>query len=75
MASDAGTPAYDGRGGASPQWWPSRYGPDDQLGAGNELTPKRALGALSLPQSGDVIELGQILKAGMPAFPPGRLTS
>lgn len=61
---------YDGRGGQSPRWWPSRYGAGDQLGAGNELTPDRTLAALSLPRSGTVIELGQILEAGIPTFPP-----
>jgi kynurenine formamidase len=62
--------AYDGRGGASPRWWPSRYGVDDQAGACNELTPERTLAALSLPRTGQAIELGQLLEPGIPTFPP-----
>jgi kynurenine formamidase len=62
--------AYDGRGGDSPQWWPSRYGPDDELGAGNELTPERTLAALQIPKEGRKIELAQLLEEGAPAFPP-----
>jgi kynurenine formamidase len=61
---------YDGRGGSSPQWWPSRYGPDDELGAGNELTPERTLDALKIPREGRTIELAQLLDEGVPAFPP-----
>jgi kynurenine formamidase len=61
---------YDGRGGASPRWWPSRHGPEDQLGSGNELTPERTLEALRLPTAGRAIELGQVLEPGIPTFPP-----
>jgi kynurenine formamidase len=61
---------YDGRGAASPQWWPSRYGPDDELGAGNELTAERTLEALKLPRSGKAIKLAQLLTEDVPAFPP-----
>lgn len=57
---------YDGHGSRSPQWWPSRYGPDDELGAGNELTPERLMAALGLPREGRVIELAQILEDGVP---------
>jgi kynurenine formamidase len=61
---------YDGTGGQSPRWWPSRYGTGDQLGAGNEITPERTLAALSLPATGTMIELGQVLDAEIPTFPP-----
>ena len=64
------TGAYDGRGAASPQWWPSRYGPDDERGAANELTPERTLEALKLPAEGRKIELAQLLTEDVPAFPP-----
>jgi kynurenine formamidase len=62
--------AYDGNGERSPQWWPSRYGADDELGAGNELTSERTLAALKLPQEGRCIELAQLLEQGVPAYPP-----
>ena len=70
MGDQADRRPYDGRGGASPKWWPSRYGQNDQAGACNELTPERTLAALSLPLSGRTIELGQVLEAGIPTFPP-----
>ncbi|HET7052312.1 MAG TPA: cyclase family protein [Solirubrobacterales bacterium] len=61
---------YDGTGRASPQWWPSRYGAEDQAGTGNELTPERVLAALRIPSRGEVIELAQLLEPGIPAYPP-----
>ena len=54
----------------SPQWWPSRYGAEDELGAGNELTPERAMAALKIPKQGRVIQLAQLLEPGIPAYPP-----
>lgn len=70
MSETATAQGYDGRGGNSPQWWPSRYGPDDELGAGNELTPERTMAALKIPREGRKIELAQLLEEGVPAFPP-----
>ena len=58
--------AYDGRGSKSPQWWPSRYGPDDEAGALNEITPERTMAALALPTSGRIIELAPVLEFDMP---------
>jgi len=70
MAVETTTNAYDGNGADSPQWWPSRYGPDDLIGAGNELTAERTLAALRLPQEGRSIKLAQLLTEDVPAFPP-----
>lgn len=61
---------YDGTGTNSPQWWPSKYGEGDVLGAGNEITPERTLAALKLPKEGRIIELAQTLEPGVPAYPP-----
>jgi len=61
---------YDGNGSRSPQWWPSRYGADDEIGTGNELTPDRTLSALQLPKEGRVIQIAQTLTSGAPAYPP-----
>jgi kynurenine formamidase len=61
---------YDGNGARSPQWWPSRYGADDLIGAANELTSERTLEALRLPTEGRKIELAQLLTEDVPAFPP-----
>lgn len=49
-------------------WWPSRYGPDDTRGSGNELTPERLLAALEIPRRGEVIELAQPLSAASPRW-------
>jgi kynurenine formamidase len=70
--SEQSTPIgpYDGNGKDSPRWWPSRYGADDELGAGNELTPERVMEALRIPRRGEVIELAQLLEPGIPAYPP-----
>lgn len=70
MTTEQTTGQYDRNGSRSPQWWPSRYGPDDQVGAGNELTPERTLEALRLPQQGRAIELALTLEPGIPAYPP-----
>jgi kynurenine formamidase len=61
---------YDGRGSRSPRWWPSRYGPDDQLGTQNELTPQRTLEALKLPRTGAIVQLAQTLTRDAPHVPP-----
>jgi hypothetical protein len=61
---------YDGHGGASPVWCPSRYRAEAELGAGNELTAERVLAALRLARTGRVIELSHILDADVPAYPP-----
>lgn len=62
--------SYDGHGGDSPQWWPSRYGADDELGSGNELTPDRTMAALQIPQEGRTIGLAQTLFEGAAAIAP-----
>jgi kynurenine formamidase len=61
---------YDGEGGRSPQWWPSRYGAEDTLGAGNELTQERTLAALKIPTEGRVVTIAQTVEAGAPLPPP-----
>lgn len=65
------TAVYDGRGSRSPQWWPSRYGPEDQAGSLNEITPARTMSALALPRTGEIIELAPVLERDMPG-PAGR---
>lgn len=58
-AGDAGT-----EGG-----WPSRYGPDDQVGALNEITPRGVLQAVGLVRRGRVYDLAHVLDQDVPAFP------
>jgi hypothetical protein len=38
-------------------WWPSRYGPDDQAGALNEITPAKVVEAVGLVRRGVVFDL------------------
>jgi kynurenine formamidase len=63
-------PGYDGTGRNSPRWWPSRYGADDRIGSGNELTEQRTLEALRLPTRGEVIELTRLIEPGIPLYAP-----
>src|SRR5919204_5879049 len=49
-------------------WWPSRYGPDDQRGTLNEITPEKIVAAARLVQKGKVYDLGRMLHADVPRF-------
>ena len=51
-----------------PKWWPSRWGPDDQAGASNLMTPERVLAATRLIKTGKVYEIGRVYESGMPLF-------
>ena len=50
-------------------WFPSRWGPDDQAGALNEITPAVVLDAVGLVRAGRVHDLAHVLHADVPAFP------
>jgi kynurenine formamidase len=50
-------------------WWPSRYGPDDQAGALNEITAAGVVRAASLVRTGRVYDLAHVLDDRIPAFP------
>jgi kynurenine formamidase len=50
-------------------WWPSRYGPDDQAGALNEITPDGVVRAAGLVRTGRVHDLAHVLDENVPAFP------
>src|SRR3712207_2975516 len=52
----------------SEQGWPSRYGPDDQLGTLNEITPAKIVQAVRLVREGVVYDLGHVLHADVPRF-------
>ncbi len=48
-------------------WWPHPiWGPDDQAGASNWITPEKILEAISLVRTGQVYELGHVYERGMP---------
>ncbi|MFO1113670.1 MAG: cyclase family protein [Rhodospirillales bacterium] len=50
-------------------WWPSRYGPDDQIGSLNEVTPERTVAAVRLVRTGERVSLGRIIDENIPVFP------
>ena len=49
---------------------PSKWGPDDEIGAANYVTPARVLAAIKLVKKGQSHPLGIVLDPKMPAFPP-----
>jgi kynurenine formamidase len=51
-----------------PKWWPSEWGPDDQRGAANRLTPQKVQEAARLIHTGQVYKLGRPYEYGMPLF-------
>lgn len=55
---------------AEEQWWPSKYGAEDELGAFNLLTPELALKGASLVKTGKTYRLGIETNKTTPAFPP-----
>jgi kynurenine formamidase len=65
------------------EWWPSEWGPDDQRGAANRITPAKVLEAVSLIEEGEIYELGRVYERGIPLVGnrhfsltiPGRPTS
>jgi kynurenine formamidase len=64
MASTAGVAQTREQG----PWWPSKYGPTDQAGTTNAVTPQKILEALKLPKTGKTYELGHIYEQGMPQY-------
>lgn len=53
-----------------PKWWPSEWGPDDQRGAANRLTPQKVQEATRLIKTGKIYQLGRLYEYGMPL--PGK---
>ena len=55
---------------ASEECVPSQWGPDDQLGAANRLSPEHVMAASRLITKGETHPLGIVIEPGMPAYPP-----
>src|SRR5262245_19770830 len=49
-------------------WWPSPWGPTDERGAANRMTPAKVIEAVKLIQTGKIYQLGRIYEQGMPLF-------
>jgi len=67
-AADSRSDPSDLPAGETP-WWPSRYGPDDQRGTLNEVTPDAVRAAMALVRRGEVVDLGRVLDDDTPKFP------
>src|SRR3954453_12399959 len=50
-------------------WWPSQFGPDDELGMLNHITDATRAAALRLVRSGRMYDLGRGLDELAPVFP------
>lgn len=48
---------------------PSEWGPDDERGAANRITPEKVIQASRLIKEGRIYELGRVYETGMPLFP------
>ena len=51
-----------------PKWWPSRWGPQDEAGASNWITPAKVLDAARLIKTGKIYDIGRVYQAEMPLF-------
>ena len=69
VASPAGAQSWTPP--ADSQRCPSKWGAEDQRGAGNHMKPETVLRATRLIRTGEVFELGRVLKSDMP-FSTGR---
>jgi kynurenine formamidase len=58
---------------AAQDWFPSKYGADDELGAANLLSPEKVLEAAELITTGKTYALGVPVGRDTPAFPPRSL--
>jgi kynurenine formamidase len=55
---------------AAPAWHTSKWGPTDEIGAANYMTPALAKQAAGLVKTGKVYSLGITVNTTTPAFPP-----
>ncbi len=69
--------AFSAQAGNNPveeNWWPSEFGPDDEAGATNYITPEKRMAAAQLVKTGRVATLGMPYHNTTPLF-PGRVLS
>lgn len=62
--------AAAGAATAQSNWYPSKWGPNDELGAANYLTPAVAAAAARLVTTGKTYSLGITVNTSTPAYPP-----
>jgi kynurenine formamidase len=63
------TTAENGATAAADRWWPSPFGPDDELGMLNHVDDGKRLEALALVRRGRMYDLGRVLDEHVPVFP------
>jgi kynurenine formamidase len=61
--------AANAQSSAGPLGTTSEWGPDDERGAANRITPQKVLEATQLIEEGRIYELGRVYESGMPLFP------
>ena len=66
LIATAATAAAQATTPIGPQWWPSPWGPGDEAGASNLMTPEKVLEAVKLITTGKVYRLGRVYEPGMP---------
>ncbi len=59
----------EGESAVEDRWWPSQFGPDDQIGMLNHITDAKRLEALALVREGRLYDLGHVLDENVPVFP------
>ena len=62
--------AWSAMAAAQANWFPSKFGANDEIGAANYLTPAGVLQAAQLVKTGKVYSLGITVSTTTPAFPP-----
>jgi kynurenine formamidase len=50
-------------------WWPSEFGPEDEIGMLNHVTAEKRVEALRLVRDGRLYDLGRVLHEDIPVFP------
>ena len=55
-------------GAAAADWTKSKYGPEDQAGASNLMTPAKVMEAMALMKTGTVMSIGRTYESSMPLF-------
>jgi len=55
-------------------WTKSKWGPDDEIGAANLITPESVLAASKLIKTGKTYNLGIVVDKDTPAFSPRSLS-
>jgi kynurenine formamidase len=70
IASAAASPllAQSWQPPAPEQRCPSKWGPNDERGAANHMTPANVMRAVRLIRTGEVLELGRVLSMDIPLF-------